>query len=565
MADVTVDNSTAKSIERDYQELSRYAALIAVAMTNLLANYIERLRAAKAIQDKSSYEVEIKIDGETVYKGVTGQNPTINKLTPEDFAMIQEVLKTPARQKDIQISVDNNPVYKRHNGVVEVDNLQQPARNADAPKAPVGRPVPKGAVLEKEAPRETTPSQTSSEGQQKNSPNNAMVSPTPSERETTEGLKAPDGKSATENISLDTLRSWYTVARSLGKSEQDLARIVEVGEQFKQGIPVSENDHAVMKQDFNHYQERQQAVDLEKYERQTPAVSQPDLSQGRDLDGELDVSDNGQDNLPEAIGEEFDIWELDSDGDGLSDYGEQQLGTNPYSIDTDGDGVIDPQEIGSGSNPRLAEPNEREAPSGSLRNLAAIVTAENVLDKAGKGSFEHDDYHFERQGKTITVMAKDGRGAIAQQDAYGKVTGSLSAKDVAILSKLDRAFRTDKSPSPQIKGEIQGLADKMLEVSTSPEEFARRMKDAGVDIQTHSRRDGSVIGISYQAGSLSVSGARLGKDYSWNGIERRFQERANVGADASENSVASVPRQSATPKKERGAAKSVETGNDLEI
>ena len=32
---------------------------------------------------------------------------------------------------------------------------------------------------------------------------------------------------------------------------------------------------------------------------------------------------------------------IDSDGDGLTDYGEFMAGSNPYSPDTDGDGLSD--------------------------------------------------------------------------------------------------------------------------------------------------------------------------------------------------------------------------------
>jgi len=42
---------------------------------------------------------------------------------------------------------------------------------------------------------------------------------------------------------------------------------------------------------------------------------------------------------------------LDSDGDGLSDKREEELGTNPLKRDTDGDGVEDGDEIKIGINP----------------------------------------------------------------------------------------------------------------------------------------------------------------------------------------------------------------------
>lgn len=50
--------------------------------------------------------------------------------------------------------------------------------------------------------------------------------------------------------SVDTLRHWYRVSRSLGKSQQYLNRITEVANQFKTGQPLSDKAHSAMRQDF---------------------------------------------------------------------------------------------------------------------------------------------------------------------------------------------------------------------------------------------------------------------------------------------------------------------------
>ncbi|MEY2851955.1 MAG: hypothetical protein RL549_654, partial [Verrucomicrobiota bacterium] len=46
---------------------------------------------------------------------------------------------------------------------------------------------------------------------------------------------------------------------------------------------------------------------------------------------------------------------LDTDGDGLTDYEEGQLGTNPGLADTDGDGISDSAEVAAGTSPLLAD------------------------------------------------------------------------------------------------------------------------------------------------------------------------------------------------------------------
>src|SRR5205823_14967458 len=47
---------------------------------------------------------------------------------------------------------------------------------------------------------------------------------------------------------------------------------------------------------------------------------------------------------------------LDSDGDGLTDDQEVDLGTDPLSADTDGDGIPDGREVSLGLDPLIPDP-----------------------------------------------------------------------------------------------------------------------------------------------------------------------------------------------------------------
>lgn len=54
----------------------------------------------------------------------------------------------------------------------------------------------------------------------------------------------------------------------------------------------------------------------------------------------------------------FNIADLDSDDDGLSDKEEYKIGTNPYSSDSDDDGYIDSDEVKAGYDPLMKDVND---------------------------------------------------------------------------------------------------------------------------------------------------------------------------------------------------------------
>ena len=124
---MNIDHSTAKSIEHSYQNTAKHATatsiILARAISQLLSNLIKRLTASGAIKDKESHLVEVKIDNKTVYKGETGQKPKINNLSAEQVLMLESALGQ-GKLKDLQISIDNEPVYYQKNGAVEVNKLQ---------------------------------------------------------------------------------------------------------------------------------------------------------------------------------------------------------------------------------------------------------------------------------------------------------------------------------------------------------------------------------------------------------------------------------------------------------
>ncbi len=89
--------------------------------------------------------------------------------------------------------------------------------------------------------------------------------------------------------------------------------------------------------------------------------------------------------------------------------------------------------------------------AGDVRNLAAVISAQRVLSATGKDTHENDQYRFSQQGETLTILAKDGRGEIAQlQD--GQVTANLSARDTVQLNQLERQVTR-----PEVQAQTEDL------------------------------------------------------------------------------------------------------------
>lgn len=92
--------------------------------------------------------------------------------------------------------------------------------------------------------------------------------------------------------------------------------------------------------------------------------------------------------------------ERDTDGDGIPDAAEWNMGTNPYSPDTDGDGKSDQEEISYGSNPLEEEQpkNEKASLIGPQKTVSELIADKDtkglaqVLKEGVKDYFESDTY-----------------------------------------------------------------------------------------------------------------------------------------------------------------------------
>lgn len=85
--------------------------------------------------------------------------------------------------------------------------------------------------------------------------------------------------------------------------------------------------------------------------------------------------------ITQLLTSKTDAMRKDSDGDGLSDWDEIQLGTNPNRKDSDGDGIDDQWELNQGLNPLYAADANFDADRDGFSNLAEYRAKTNPRDK----------------------------------------------------------------------------------------------------------------------------------------------------------------------------------------
>ena len=108
-------------------------AKIVVSTSNLLIQKILDRLKQKGSQIKTGL-VEIKVDNKLVYKGVPGQKPEVDKLTPEHKVRLESILSRPdpSPEKSFEISVDGKPVYKSEKGVEKINELDSPSNRQNS-------------------------------------------------------------------------------------------------------------------------------------------------------------------------------------------------------------------------------------------------------------------------------------------------------------------------------------------------------------------------------------------------------------------------------------------------
>jgi hypothetical protein len=112
--------------------------------------------------------------------------------------------------------------------------------------------------------------------------------------------------------------------------------------------------------------------------------------------------------------------EVDTDGDGLKDWEEVLIGTDPKNPDTDKDGTKDGEEIRLGRDPKKKGPNDKLTSASQLVkvNSNAITEESTITDQISKEFFS--EY----------LLAKKTNGTITQDDALAIANNTLSGLNI---------------------------------------------------------------------------------------------------------------------------------------
>jgi len=136
--------------------------------------------------------------------------------------------------------------------------------------------------------------------------------------------------------------------------------------------------------------------------------------------------------------------EVDTDGDGLFDWQEVLIGTDPSNFDTDTDGAPDGAEIKAGRDPRIKGPNDKNANISTIVGGANSVNSTNVEEGTLTDQMSKDFFAqyllLKKGGKKVTPeqAAQIAQNTLASSD-YGYTSGAVyTRKNIRVGSKTSK-------------------------------------------------------------------------------------------------------------------------------
>lgn len=122
--------------------------------------------------------------------------------------------------------------------------------------------------------------------------------------------------------------------------------------------------------------------------------------------------------------------DVDTDGDGLSDYDEINIyGTSPYLEDTDSDGISDYDEIMRGSDPLCPEGKNCLGGGDYYSDTNLIPTSTEMMPGGSIGLDDEDISNFE-QAMFDSISALELRGLLIESGADVEILDQISDEDL---------------------------------------------------------------------------------------------------------------------------------------
>jgi hypothetical protein len=88
------------------------------------------------------------------------------------------------------------------------------------------------------------------------------------------------------------------------------------------------------------------------------------------------------------------------------------------------------------------------------------------------------------------------------------------------IRRYKREAEFGASPQESIKRQLQNLCDIAVADKPMMSQYLQRLKDAGVETRIRKTRTGKVQGISYELEGVAFAGHKLGRNYSWIGLQK---------------------------------------------
>lgn len=154
----------------------------------------------------------------------------------------------------------------------------------------------------------------------------------------------------------------------------------------------------------------------------------------------------------------------DTDGDGLKDWEESLIGTNPQNKDTDGDGTSDGDEVAQGRDPRKAGPNDKANTEQTTLTSTAPGEENTLTDQVSKNFFAQ--YLLAKKGgQEITPeIAVQIAESVMQNVPMESTAKQYGVKDIVIVPDSEQANTTyvtkfiailKKYPPPSKENELE--------------------------------------------------------------------------------------------------------------